>query len=89
MLNDLYHFLDQIGLNTTKLFAAIGVCSLLLVFAIREIFAWFMKTNEIAKQFSLISKRLESIENKLDQIDFENRPAQPSSPARNQFEIHH
>ena len=93
MLNDLYQSIDQIGLNTTKLFVAIGVCSLLLVFAIREILAWFLKTSTIAKQFSVISERLESIENKLDKVtesvDFENQLAQTNSQAKNQFEIHH
>ncbi len=93
MLGEFYQFVDQIGLNTTKIFVAIGVLSFVMVFSIREIFAWFLKTSDISKQFAVISNRLEKIESKLDHvsqsIDFESELPKASSPNKNQFEIHH
>lgn len=92
MFNELYHYVDQYGLNTTKIFAGVAITALLMLFAVREIFSWFMKTGKIAKQFKVISKRLEQIEAKLTQvtqaIELETEPV-TATPKKNQFDIQH
>ena len=93
MLNELYLFLDQLGLNTAKIFGAAFVISFILVLAIREIFSWFMKTGTLAKQFSKISNCLEDIEGKIDQLssnrEFDSQDSPATSSPKKQFEINH
>ena len=93
MIDEFYLYVDQLGLNTTKIYLAMAFFLLLLVFGIREIFAWFLKTHAISKQFTKISSRLESIETKLDQmaqVSSEDPQVLTSiSPNKNQFEINH
>ena len=94
MFNELYHYVDQYGLNTTKILACVIGASLIMLFAVREIFSWFMKTGKIAKQFKVISKRLEQIELHLQQvtqaIEQETEPSPDSQTTKkNQFDINH
>ncbi len=65
-----------------------------MLFAVREIFSWFMKTGKIAKQFKVISKRLEQIELQLHQvtqaIEQETEPTLGANPTKkNQFDVNH
>jgi hypothetical protein len=94
MLKELYQYIDQYGLNTTRILAIVGVTSLLLLFTVREIFSWFMKTSKLAKQFKVITKRLEGIESKLNQITLTMEQETEDSPetikeAKKQFEFNH
>ena len=94
MFNKLYHYVDQYGLNTTKILACVIGASLIMLFAVREIFSWFMKTGKIAKQFKVISKRLEQIELQLHQvtqaIEQETEPTLGANPTKkNQFDVNH
>ncbi len=94
MFDEVYQYVDQYGLTTTKILVVAAVLLILILFATREIFAWFMKTGKIAKQFKIISRRLEQIEAKLTQvtqaIELETEGhVEPTLAKKNQFDIQH
>ena len=51
MLTDIYKIFDQLRLNPSSIGIAVVFMTVLWIFALREIFSWLMKTNQIAKQF--------------------------------------
>jgi hypothetical protein len=71
MLNQIYESFETFNLNPSTLLISVVVFSLLWALAAREMLSWFMKTNEISKQFKNLHKRLDQIENKIQGLKSE------------------
>lgn len=91
MLNQIYDTFESLNLNPTTLLISVVVFSLFWALATREILSWFMKTNEISKQFKLLHQRLDTIETQIKALKTETPigviPPQPAT--KKLFEFHH